>query len=328
LLHPPFIDRTGAGGRLANILRRGGPLGMSAREWGPLRSAGPGSKVSPFLKWAGGKRQLLPALTPYIWSSLRQGKYFEPFLGGGAVFFSVQPRYAILSDLNEPLIRTYRVVKDRCEELLAELEALPKETNKIEYARKRNDLNRLLVSSQNLTRPMELKLAALLIWINHQCFNGLFRVNRTGEFNVPFGRYRNPRIYSESGIRSASRVLRRARAVLLCSDFEKVLEAAETGDVVYLDPPYVPLTNTSNFTSYTKGRFGPRDQIRLASVVHRLARRGVHVVLSNSSTESARSLYADMRQVSVSAARAINCVGSKRGKVEELVVLSEGIATT
>ncbi len=301
---------------------------MGTKSWATLCASGSEVTASPFLKWAGGKKQLLSAITPYIESTLLEGKYIEPFLGGGAVFFSLKPKSAILGDRNEALIRTYRTVKDRCEELIPKLEALPRRTTKAEYVHLRHEYNQLQAANGALTRERELKLSALFIWLNHQCFNGLYRVNQAGEFNVPFGRYVHPSIYSEDSLRAASRALRRAGAVLMASDFEQTLELAAPGDVIYLDPPYVPISLTSSFTSYTERGFGARDQVRLANLVHQLAGRGVHVVLSNSSTESARSLYADMTQVQVSARRAINCVGSKRGQVAELVVLSDGVTVT
>jgi DNA adenine methylase len=296
---------------------------MPARQWGTLETA-PLLQARPFLKWAGGKGQVIPLLRQEL-PSLGEGqRYFEPFLGGGAVFFALQPKLATLSDLNRTLITAFLAVKNRPQELLLALARLPAPTSSEEYYGRRTEFNRLLATKRGLTGPETVEVAALLIWLNHTCFNGLFRVNRAGLFNVPYGAYRNPSIYSKANIRAASRSLRTAHAILKAEDFEKVLRPAEKGDFVYLDPPYQPLTATARFTSYTSGGFGEEDQERLARVVHDLISRGCRVVLSNSATPRIRDLYRDLPQRVVMVPRAINCVGTRRAPVEELVVASPG----
>ena len=252
-------------------------------------------------------------------------RYFEPFLGGGAVFFAAQPKLATLSDLNRPLIATFLAVKNHPNDVLAALARLPPPASQEEYYARRQELNNHLTSDPPSSGPGAIEMAALLIWMNHTCFNGLFRVNSRGGFNVPYGFYRNPSIFSKANIRAASRALRNGHADLRAEDFESALRTAEKGDFVYLDPPYQPLTATAKFTSYTPNGFGEKDQERLARVVHDLVSRGCHVVLSNSATPEIRVLYGDLPQRVVRVPRAINCIGSKRAPVEELVIASPGL---
>jgi DNA adenine methylase len=269
------------------------------------------SLSGPFLKWAGGKSQLLKEIAPIIPSHFEN--YFEPFLGGAALLFHLlgqRPTLkAVISDSNSELVNCYLSVQSNVEEVI---EALKKHRNDKHYYYK--------IRSQDTKRLLPAERAARLIYLNKTCFNGLYRVNRSGQFNVPFGKYKNPRIVDEEKLRSVSRILRRARIDIDCLDFEAALKRARAGDFVYLDPPYQPLSSTSNFTSYTKSSFDEAAQIRLCQTFESLDARGVFVLLSNSDCELVRKLYGEYRVHEVTATRAINCNGNGRGRIGELLV--------
>lgn len=263
----------------------------------------------PFLKWAGGKTQLLGALVERLPS--RFDRYFEPFCGGAALFFKLQPEHAILSDSNPELVNCYRVVREQVDELILAL-------GRHRYDRDHYYEVRELSPSD--LPPVE--RAARTIFLNRTGYNGLYRVNRRGQFNVPFGRYKNPKILDEENLRACSRALGKAK--ILEGDFEEVAADARRGDIVYFDPPYVPMSRTSDFTAYVQAGFGTEDQARLARLFSALAERDVAVVLSNSDVESVRALYRGFRIDTVSASRSINSRGEKRGKVAEVVVSHVG----
>ncbi|MCB9742801.1 MAG: DNA adenine methylase [Alphaproteobacteria bacterium] len=262
----------------------------------------------PFLKWVGGKRQLLDELDALMPASYNH--YYEPFIGGGALFFSELPRQAMLSDANGELIDTYRAVRDCPEELILALEQHVYEKDYY-YEIRAWDASRAAVYER----------AARMIYLNRAGFNGLYRVNRAGQFNVPFGRYTNPTICDAENLRACSRALRGVE--LAHQGFEAVLSLAQPGDFVYFDPPYVPLTPTSSFTSYVPGGFGLAEQEQLAEVFATLAAKGVSVMLSNSDTELVRELYKGFHLEEVRARRSVNSASDKRGKVGELVVCSD-----
>jgi DNA adenine methylase len=234
----------------------------------------------PFLKWAGGKRQILPDILRRL--PERCETYHEPFLGGGAVFFALAARgafrRAVLGDRNADLIDAYLGVRDDVERVITRLARMPHDRSFYERLRALDP--RKLSGAQR---------AARIIYLNRTCYNGLYRVNRAGQFNVPFGRYENPRILDRENLRAASRALR--GAALGAGDFEAVLARARPGDVVYFDPPYVPLSATASFTAYDREAFGPDEQRRLARVLEALRRRGVYAVLSNSDVRVTRALY-------------------------------------
>lgn len=260
----------------------------------------------PFLKWVGGKRQLLPVLTSHV--PHRFGRYHEPFLGGGALFFHLRPGRAVLSDTNARLIRTWRGVRDAVEDVIALLAAYPHDRAFFEQKR-----------AEPIDERSDAEVAAWFIYLNRTGFNGLYRVNRRNIFNVPFGAYANPTICDADLLRMASATL--ADTELHVEDFGVVLDRAEPGDFVYFDPPYVPLSATSSFTSYTADGFGMPEQARLRDTARALKERGVHVLLSNSSAPAVHELYADgFSRTPVSAARAINCDATKRGSVTELIL--------
>lgn len=272
----------------------------------------------PFLKWAGGKGRLLDQLLP-LFPEIKEGRYFEPFFGGGAVFFSLAPIAARINDVNKALVSAYTNVRDNVEAVINALEILEAEYLKLEpterqeyYYERRTEYNEEPHDTINKT--------ALLIFLNKTCFNGLYRENRKGGFNVPHARYANPTICDEATLKATSAALKFVE--MSTGSFENAIKEAKEGDFVYFDPPYHPLTPTSSFTSYSVDDFTEADQIRLKAVFDELTKKGVKVAMSNSWTPFIRDLYKEYRQVEIMANRAINAVGSKRGKVSEILVLN------
>jgi len=259
----------------------------------------------PFLKWAGGKGQLLGRLCARVPPSYR--RYFEPFLGGGALFFSLRPARGFLSDVNGEIIDCYTAVRDDVTALVAALRDHRYEC-KHYYAVRDADPAKLSLAER----------AARTIFLNKTGFNGLYRVNRAGKFNVPFGRYAKPAICDEENLRACSAAL--ANTELVAADFATAAARAAAGDFVYFDPPYVPLSRTAAFTAYAPGGFDLDAQARLATFFGALAARGVAVLLSNSDVPEIRKLYARYRFDSIEATRVINCKATRRGPVRELLV--------
>lgn len=268
-------------------------------------------KAQPFLKWAGGKRQLLSEIRKRIPSQYHT--YFEPFVGAGAVLFDLQPNQAVINDINFELVNTYRVIQSNVEELIAELRNYK---NEKEFYYKIRNLDRF----QEFHELTMLQRAARMIFLNKTCFNGLFRVNRRGEFNVPFGKYKNPNIVNADVLRAVHQYLTANEITILNVDFEEAVEHAKAGDFVYFDPPYDPLSETANFTSYSLDGFTREDQIRLRDVFVELDRRGCYVLLSNSATDFIKEIYSDYCVEIVGATRNINSDASKRGKIAEVLV--------
>jgi DNA adenine methylase len=264
------------------------------------------SSGRPFIKWAGGKRQLLPSLLQHAPPS--PTRYFEPFIGGGALFFSLRPAHAVLADVNERLIRTYKAVRDDVDEVIRLLRGYPHDSAFF-YRFREADID----------AATNAEVAAWFIYLNKTGFNGLYRVNRANRFNVPFGRYAHPNVCDEPTLRLCSAAL--VGVELLIADFEVAVAKARRGDFVYFDPPYVPLSATSSFTSYTSGGFGPAEQIRLRDTARKLKKRGVHVLLSNSSAPFVRDLYSTGFEVfEVSATRFVNSKATARGAIVELLL--------
>jgi DNA adenine methylase len=270
----------------------------------------------PFVKWAGGKSQLIPQIIRLMPS--RFARYFEPFLGGGAVFFHTASynRNAFLSDINVDLINAYKIIRNNVEELITALKYHQDEYTKSpkSYYYQLRDKTKGLNKIEN---------AARFITLNKTCYNGLYRVNKKGLFNVPIGRYKNPLICDPVNLRKMSIVLSQSASYLGVIDYKKILvEKADKDDFVYLDPPFHPISNTANFTSYTNNGFTLEDQKELATIFKELTRRGCKLLLSNSNTEEIRRLYSDFSHLTELALvnRSINAVGSKRvGHVELLI---------
>ena len=238
-------------------------------------------------------------------------RHVEPFVGGGALFFARRPERALLADVNPQLCATYEAVRDEVERVIAHLRTLSAAHGPERYYHVRHRYNH----GQRLSRA---ERAAMFVYLNKTCFNGLHRVNRRGEFNVPAGRYQNPRILDEGLLRAASAELQRAE--LRCASFEGLLAWAKPGDFVYFDPPYEPVSQTANFTAYAQQGFGREDQTRLRDVYAELDRRRCKLMLSNSDVPFIRDLYRKFRIDLVAAPRAINCDATRRGLVSEVVV--------
>ena len=266
----------------------------------------------PVVKWVGGKRQLLRALEPLL--PERIGTYCEPFVGGGAMLFHLQPQRAYVNDINAELINLYEVIRDDVDGLLGELAAFTNDSACFYAVR---DWDRDPESYAKIDR---VRRAARIIYLNKTCYNGLFRVNSAGEFNTPFGRYKNPGIVDEEGLRAVHRYFTSADLHFSCTDYAEVLAALPQDAFVYLDPPYDPVSDTANFTGYAKAGFGREEQLRLRECCDRLTGRGIRFMLSNSATAFIREQYAAYHITVVSARRAVNSNASKRGHVEEVVI--------
>jgi DNA adenine methylase len=294
----------------------------------------PAPTLRPFLKWAGGKRQLLPALRRFYPAEF--GRYFEPFVGSGAVFFDLTAggrldgRRAFLTDSNTDLVGCYRAVRDWPGEILGQLERLARghASNPTEhFYRTRERFNRQRMRLADRADGYTPALAAMLMYLNRTAFNGLFRLNAAGGFNVPAGRYVNPRIVDHALVEAVSAALRRKSVSIELAPFEHALERAEPGDFLYFDPPYAPLSATARFTSYTQRPFALADHARLRDAAVELASRGCHVMVSNSSAGEIATLYEDphvaragLRVHRLPARRAINSRASARGPIVEFLL--------
>ena len=269
--------------------------------------------AAPIVKWVGGKTKLLPELRARLPKTYK--RYFEPFAGGAALFFALEPANAVLGDLNDALIDTYRAVQQAVDDVIEELAVHRKKHVREEYYYEvRSAWN------EGQWQNDAVGHASAFLYLNKTCFNGLWRVNKKGEFNTPRGDYKNPTIFDPTALRAASHVLK--TAVLLEEGYAKTSEAASKGDFVYFDPPYDPISKTSNFTAYTKDAFGDKQQEELALHAETLHRRGVHVMLSNNDTPFIRNLYRGYCIDTVQCGRSINSKGDKRGKVDEVIITS------
>jgi len=272
-------------------------------------------KPKPFVKWVGGKRQLLRqfrelGLYPPEYFNPVINTYYEPFVGGGAVFFDLLPKNAELSDLNNELVITYNVIKNNVDELI---ESLKRHIYEKEYY--------LEVRAKKIEDLSDVEIASRFIFLNRTGFNGLYRVNKSGQFNVPFGRYNDPVICDEDNLRRASDALQ--DVTIKYQDYKNVLKTAKSGDFIYLDPPYYPINETSSFTSYTAEGFLEKEQTELRDTYIKLHKRGCFVMLSNSDTPFINELYSGLEGVTINkitANRAINSKGSGRGKITEVLV--------
>lgn len=267
--------------------------------------------IAPFLKWVGGKRQLIPAINKY--SPKRFATYYEPFVGGGAILFELQPKKAVINDFNAELINTYNVIKNQPEQLIEDLKT---HLNESEYFYHIRSLDR----NDDYNKLSNLKKASRIIYLNKTCYNGLYRVNNSGEFNAPFGKYKNPNIVNEHTIRAVSKYLNSNNITILSGDFENALKNIRKGAFVYFDPPYDPVSKSSNFTGYIQGGFDIYDQVRLRDLCDKLDRRGIKFLVSNSKTQLILDLYSNYNINFVKANRAINSKASKRGEVDEVLI--------
>ncbi|MBI6068931.1 DNA adenine methylase [Clostridium perfringens] len=268
--------------------------------------------AAPVLKWVGGKRQLMSEIEKVLPKTYTT--YYEPFIGGGAVLFELQPKKAVINDVNGELINLYNVIKDDVELLI---EDLKKHENTPEYFYSIRELDRKKDKYENLSN---VEKASRIVYLNKTCFNGLFRVNKAGEFNSPFGKYKNPNIVDEVTLRAVSKYFNKADIKILNGDFEASLKGIRKGAFVYLDPPYDPVSNSANFTGYDKGGFNRDEQIRLKNLCDKLDKKGVKFLLSNSATDFIKDLYKDYNIKIVKAKRAINSNGNARGEVDEVLV--------
>jgi len=267
--------------------------------------------VDPILKWAGGKRQLLPEIINLFPKNYSNLVYHEPFVGSGAVFFTIEPKKGSINDTNPHLMNFFKMVRDMPEKLIQK--ASEYEYEKETYYKLREKFNE--------ERLSDIERAALFLYFNKTGFNGLWRVNSKGKFNVPFGRYKNPTIVPENRIWDSSKILQNIE--IKCTDFSYIIDFAERGDLCYFDPPYEPVSETAYFTSYTASGFDMKEQERLSETCHKLDEKGVHFVLSNSHVKQIVDLYEDnpnFQIKTVKARRSINSKADKRGAVNEILV--------
>jgi DNA adenine methylase len=267
--------------------------------------------VTPFLKWVGGKRQIMPVIDQHLPKNIKY--YIEPFIGGGAVFFHLQPKKAILNDFNSELINVYKVIKDDVESLLKDL---LKHKNESAYFYAIRGVDR----TEKFKNFTDVERASRVIYLNKTCFNGLYRVNSSGEFNSPFGRYKNPNILNEPILRAVSHYLNENDIQMRNSDYNEILQEADKKSFVYLDPPYHPVSESSNFTGYIQGGWDVDDQIRLREACDQINKRGIKFLQSNSSSEFIKEQYKNYKIFTIKANRSVNSDGEKRGEVEELLI--------
>ncbi|CAN1210087.1 Site-specific DNA-methyltransferase (adenine-specific) [Tumidithrix helvetica PCC 7403] len=277
--------------------------------------------VRPFLKWAGGKRQLVPAIVPEIQKHAPKGKrkYYELFIGAGAILLTLQPKNAVINDSNSELINCYEVIRDSVEDLIDLLRA-HKDKNSEDYYYEVREKDRVTEYIRSISKE---ERAARIIYLNKTCYNGLFRVNSQGQFNVPFGRYKNPSILDEAVLRGVSNYLNQNQVEILNMDFEIAVKTAKKGDFIYFDPPYDPVSDTASFTGYDVNGFNRKEQERLRDVVDGLTDKGCKILLSNACTDFILDLYGNPQKYKiekVSANRAINSNSLKRGKIEEVLI--------
>ena len=269
--------------------------------------------LQPFTKWTGGKRQLLGDLRSYMPETY--GRYFEPFVGGGALFFDLAPEKAVINDFNEELINAYRQIKNNPAELI-NLLIKHKENNSKDYYLALRSADR----DGRISRMTGVERAARILYMLRVDFNGLYRVNSKNQFNVPYGRYKNPKIVDVDLLYQISEYLNENDVEILQTDFAEAVKDAQTGDFVYFDPPYIPLNETSSFTSYTHEGFSYEEQVRLRNTFKELTERGVYAMLSNSSSPLVEELYKDFNIYFVEAQRTNGAKSSSRGKISEIIV--------
>lgn len=274
-------------------------------------------KVKPFLKWVGGKGQLLEQFESLL--PKKYNSYFEPFVGGGAVYFSINPKKAHINDINRTLSQTYIHIKENTEKLIKSLKKLEKDfISKAQDQRK--EFYYSIREKYNSLPAEDFDRSLYFLFLNKTAFNGVYRENSKGGFNVPIGSYTNPKIIDEENIRLVSEVLSNTK--ITSGSFVDAVKNAKAGDFVYFDPPYHPISETSSFTSYSKDAFSKDDQIKLRDLFVELDKKGVYVMLSNSSAPFIKEIYSGYRQIPVYATRMINSKSDKRGKISEVVIVN------
>lgn len=268
--------------------------------------------VQPFLKWAGGKRQLLSELKKRVPSNYTT--YYEPFLGAGSLLLYLQPKIAVVNDVNTDLINLYEIIKNDVESLIKDLS---KHKNNSDYFYKIREIDR---NQQEYDKLSIVEKASRLMYLNKTCYNGLFRVNRSGEFNVPFGRYKNPNIINEITLRAVNNYFNKSNIIFKNTDFFSALDSITKDSFVYFDPPYDPVSSSANFTGYVKNGFDKSEQYRLKDLCENLDKRGIKFLLSNSSTNFIKNLYKDYEIEVVKAKRIISSKVSARSVTDELLI--------
>lgn len=268
--------------------------------------------LSPILKWVGGKRQLLNDILPLIQS---KGTYIEPFLGGGAVLFAHQPKKAIINDYNSELMNVYQVVKYHPEQLIHSLQ-IHYANNSEDYFYEIRELDR----TEEYKELSMIEKASRIIYLNKTCYNGLYRVNSSGYFNSPYGKYKNPNIVNAPVIRAMSKYFNENEVTLLQGDYKEALKKAKKGSFIYLDPPYMPISSSANFTGYTENGFGYKQQQELKKECDKLREKGIRFVQSNSDCPEIRELYKEYTIQTVQAKRVINSNSTKRGEINEVLI--------
>jgi DNA adenine methylase len=269
--------------------------------------------VTPFLKWVGGKRQIMPSIVNCLPKNFKKYTYVEPFIGGGAVLFHLQPSKAIINDFNIELINVYEVIKINLDELLIDLN---KHKNEADYFYEIRGLDR----TKDYEKLSKVQRASRIIYLNKTCYNGLYRVNNAGEFNAPFGRYNNPNFINEPILRAVNKYLNSVDIQIFNTDYANILQNVDKNSFIYLDPPYHPISESLNFTGYIQGGWDEFDQIRLREVCDDLTKRGIKFLLSNSSAALIKDQYKEYNIQTIKANRAINSDGSNRGEVEEVLI--------
>lgn len=274
--------------------------------------------IKPFVKWAGGKRQLIPQIKKYMPKNF--GRYYEPFVGGGALFFDLRYRKSTINDFNSELINTYKIIRDSPNQLIKDLK-VHEANNSSEYYYEIRSWDR----DGTIDNKTDVERAARFIFLNKTGFNGLFRVNSQNQINTPYGRYKNPAIVNESVLMAVSKFLNNQQIKILNGDFADAVNSSRKGDFVYFDPPYAPMvTDKQSFVGYTLNGFGPEEQERLRDLVDALTVKGVKVMLSNSSVPYIHDLYSQYKYttVVVPASRSINSKATGRGKVDEVLIMN------
>ena len=264
------------------------------------------SDAKPFLKWAGGKGRLLGKLNKFF--PKNYNRYFEPFIGGGAIFFHLNPEKAIINDLNEELVNLYKIIKDIPEELMEELDKLQNKVSDKDF----------FLKMRSKKPKKELEQAVRMVFLNRTCYNGMYRVNSKGEFNVPFGDMGNPKLYEKKNILACSHTLK--KTIVLNEDYKKLNRRIRENDFVYLDPPYVPLSETAHFTSYTSEKFGEEQQLELLKFCEKIDKKGGLFMLSNSYNEFTEKLYRKFNINTIKAARSVAAKSESRAEIKEIVV--------